>query len=111
MPIKIIQGSASSFIVQINNIKTGNPLSLAGVTALSSCFMKTDGTDLTLSLGSGLTILSEPLGQITVALTSAQTALIATTMTGVFQISIIFGSSDPIILQYPEAYQVVQSVC
>lgn len=109
--VKIIQGGARSFIVRISDLTTGEPLDLTGVTALTTCMANTTGPDLDLGLGTGITILNAVLGKISIAVTSTQSAALATIDMAVLQLSITYGSSDPIIVQKSEAYQVIQSVC
>lgn len=113
----IIQGSrtdsaANPFLVYlIQNPQTFQPFNLTGVTNITACFQNADGSELMVSLGSGISILGNPLlGTIAIALTAAQTALLAVTDSATLELSITT-SGDPFKVQIPNAYLVAESVC
>ncbi len=110
-PIEIIQGGATSFIVRITNIQTGDPFPLGSVSAITTCFKKADSTELMLGLTTGITIVDAVLGKLSIALTSAQTALLAVAGLSTLQLTITVGSQDPFIKQIHDAYTVIESEC
>lgn len=112
----IIQGGKSTLLLrlkQYSNGIEGDPVDFTGITDIQTCFQNTDGTELMLSLlGGAILILGSPLlGKLSIALTSAQTSLLALVDTAILELSLIYGSSDPIKIQVPNAYSVVASQC
>lgn len=108
---QIVQGGKSSIIVRLINKTSGDPLDLTGVTALSTCFGNADGSELALTLGSGITILSAVIGKIEIDITSAQSTLLTPIVAATLELTITYPSSDPIKIQIPNAYSVIASVC
>lgn len=106
----IIQGGKATLVVRLLNDQTQDPYDLTGVTALTTCFQNDDGSELMLTLSSGISILSAVLGKIQIVLTSAQTALLRTVQLHTLELSITT-TGDPIKVQIPDAYSVVQTVC
>ena len=114
----IIQGSRTDaaqnpFVVGLKKDNLSyDPLDLTGVAEITACFQKTDGTELMISLtGGGITILGNPiLGKIAIALTAAQTALLAVVEASTLELALTY-SGDPFKVQIPNAYSVSQSVC
>ena len=89
---------------------SGDAYDLAGVTALSCCFLNDDGTELSLALGSGITIIQAAAGKLVLELTAAQTALLAVTDHETLELSIT-KVGDPVKLQIQDAYSVKASEC
>lgn len=109
--IKIIQGGEMTFFVRLINKQTGDPFDLTGATAITTCFYNTDGTELNLSLGSGISIVSPaPIGKLQISLSAAQTALLDVISDQILEISVEFGG-DPTKIQIFNAYSVLESVC
>ncbi len=116
-PYSIIQGgrtdaSQNPFIVRLKtDLITMDPFDLTGVSAITCCFMKQDGTDLVLSLGSGISIVGNPLlGKLLITLTAAQTALLNEVAFATLELAITF-SGDPLKVQILNAYEVVTADC
>lgn len=112
----IIQGGAKTLNVRllqkINGV-VGDPVDFTGVTQISTCFLKSDGTELMLSLtGLAIAIVGSPLlGRLSIALTSAQTALLAAIENGTLELTITYGILDPIKVRILGAYEVVETEC
>jgi hypothetical protein len=113
----IVQGGQSTLNVRLNysqNGVQGDPIDLTGIYDIKSCFMNADGSELMLSLlTSGITILGSPtLGKIAIALTAAQSALLQLVDSATLEVDLIQTSgADPVKIQIPQGYSVVQSVC
>lgn len=113
--VNIIQGSKGQITVRLYqgaNGVIGDPIDLTAVAEISVCFQKADSTELTLTkTGGGITVLGSPLlGKIQIALTAAQTALLAVTDHETLEIALTF-SGDPQKIQIPSAYSVLASRC
>lgn len=110
---KIIQGGRRDLIIRLIDAKTRDYYNITGVTAITTCFENVDGTELMLSLGSGITILDATQGKIQVSLTSTQTTPLRTGNAFTMEIALTFPSnpSDPLKVQIPNAYDVSQTVC
>lgn len=108
--VVIVQGGRTNFIVRLVDQDTGNIYPLTGATALSTCFENTDGTELMLALGSGVSIIDAAAGKLQISLTSAQTALLRTGLANTLELAVTF-TGDPLKIQIPEAYDVLQTVC
>lgn len=74
MSVEIFKDRDNDFTVRILNKTTGDPLDLSLATAITLELPKADGTDLILSLGSGITLVSGVLGKFTVSVTKVQSA-------------------------------------
>lgn len=111
LPYQIIQGGKASLVVRLVNGPTGDPYDLTGATAITSCFLNDDGSELMLALLSGISVLNASAGKLQINLTAAQTALLRPLKLGTLEIAITFPSSDPIKVQIYESYDVLQSVC
>lgn len=112
----IIQGSKATLLIRLiqstNGIQ-GDPVDLTGITEITTCFQKADGTELMLSFtGGAVSILGSPLlGKLSISLTAAQSALLALVDTAVLEISLIYSGGDPVKVQIVSAYSVVASMC
>ena len=109
-PAQIIQGGAVSIVVRLINRQTNDPFDLTGLTALTCCFQNSDGTELMLSLTSGLSVLTAVLGKIQLSLSAAQTTLLNEVEQATLELTLTF-AGDPIKVQIPNAYTVVASGC
>lgn len=108
--ISIIQGSKASFIVRLRD-SNDDPVNLTGLTAAETCFLKSDGTELTLGLSTGIAVSGNPLlGKLLISLTAAQTSLLDTQDPGVLELSFTI-SGDPIKVRIMNAYEILESVC
>lgn len=58
-------------------IKNDDPLDISAATVITACFPNEDGSELTLGLGTGITLLYGPLGKLTATITATQSALLA----------------------------------
>lgn len=110
-PIQIIQGGEITFTVRITNSATGDPYDLTSCTALTTCFTKSDGTELVLGIGTGIVITNAVLGKFTITVTSTQSALLAPIELATLEFSVTMGVANPFKKQIPQAYSVIQSVC
>ena len=111
---QIYQGGKFVITVRLINPMTGDPYDLTTCTAISTCFQNTDGTELMLSLLSGVAIVSPAtFGKITITGTAAQAALLAVVQLATLQLSLTFSGdpSNPIVVQIPNAYNVNQTQC
>lgn len=113
----LIQGSKATMtirLVQQVNGFVGDPVDLTGITEVKTCFLQADGvteTMLTLT-GGAITILGNPvLGKLAIALTAAQTAALAVMSNSTLELALIYGSTDPVKVQIPNAYAVVPTGC
>lgn len=112
----IIQSGKTTLLVRLQQTMNGvitDPVDLTGITQIRTCFQNADGTELMLTYtGGAVAIIGNPiLGKLSISLTSAQTALLALVDAGTLQISLVYGSADPIPIQISQAYSVVQSQC
>lgn len=111
--ISIIQGSKATLNVRLL-MKTSSlpdPLDLTGVTEITTCFFNQDGTELMPSLTGGeITVTDAIFGKIAIALTAAQTLILAAVDSATLEISIDFGSGVSKV-QIPAAYSVIETVC
>jgi hypothetical protein len=112
---QIIQGGHATFFLRLINELTGDPFDLTTCTALSMCLKNTDGTELTLTLGAGLTVVTPAtIGKIQVDVTSVQSALLNPSAPGTWfdlQLTVTLASSDPFKVQFWKAVQVIQTLC
>ncbi len=111
--VNIIQGGLKTFVVRLLSVATGDPLNLAGVTEITTCFQNADGTELmlTYTASGGITVVSTVLGKIQVALTAEQTALLLVTEeAATLEVGVDLGNG-PMKVQIANAYSVLQSVC
>lgn len=83
---KIIVGQDKNLIFQLLDQVTGNPIDLTAATAITAKFFKADGTILTKSLGSGITLTLPAAGKFVCELLIVDTSLL--------QPSPILGYSD-----------------
>lgn len=114
-PQPIIPGGKASLTVRLTQVVSGivgDPVDLTGITEISTCFPKDDGTDLVVTkTGGAITILGNPiLGKLQIALTSAQTALISSTANGVLELALTY-TGDPVKIQIKNAYVVETAEC
>lgn len=112
--VEIIKGGIKNLIVKINDGSTGtppDPLDLSTVTEITTCFKNEDDTELMKSLtGGGITVLNPFIGKIQIALTDAETALLAEVDSETLEIAVDLGAG-PIKLQISNAYSVIPSIC
>lgn len=109
-PVEIIQGGAATLDVTLRD-ELGDPFSLVGASAVQTCFKRSDGTSLSLSLGSGVSIVNALLGKLQVALTAAQTALLQVVEYETLELTITLAGPDPIKVQIDSAYSVKLAKC
>ena len=110
-PIEIIQGGETSFIARFTDVATGDPLDLTNIDTLTTCFKKDDRTELTLGIGTGITIVNAVLGKIRVTLTSTQTATLALVEAATLEVTVTMLTEEPFKKQVQQAYSVIPSVC
>lgn len=117
-PFKIYQGAAPRnppFIIKLNQTDEpgSDPVDLTGVVSISTCFKNADGTETTLTLTSGLSIVGNPLlGKVQVSYTAAQSALFDPNDAGTLEFSIVpSGGGDPWAVQVPGAFVVIPAAC
>ena len=71
--VELFKNADNDFTVRLKNLTTGDPLDLSTATAITLTLPKTDGTYLTLSLGSGLTLVGTGvLGKFQASVTKTQ---------------------------------------
>jgi len=112
MAANIIQGGKSVITVRLLQ-PSGDPYDLTNCTAMQCCFQNDDGTEVTLALNSGVSIVSAPAGKLTITLTSIQSALLRVLQLATLEIAFTL-STDPnnmLKVQVPQAYNVIQSQC
>lgn len=109
-PVNIIQGGQQQLVVRLVDKVTGDPYNLTGATAITTCFQNTDGTELMLGLGTGITVLAATFGKLQISLTAAQTEALKVVVLAILEIAVTF-SGDPIKVQIENAYNVLQTQC
>lgn len=72
--VTIVRGEDRTFSIILRDEKTDAPYDLTSYTAISVSFKKTDGTALTKSNGSGVSISSTEGGKLSVTLSDTETA-------------------------------------
>jgi hypothetical protein len=112
----IIKGSKKALTVRLGtavNGVQGDPVDLTGITEITTCFLQSDNTELMLSkTGGQITIIGSPfLGKLSIYLSAANSALLQAVDTATLQLSLVYGTDDPILIQIPTAYAVVDSTC
>jgi len=107
--VKIIKGEDKSIVVLLTT-PTSGPFDLTGATPITCCFKNATGADLVLGLGTGIAITTALAGKLTLSLTAAQTALLATFTDATLQLTITQAGIKSKI-QIESAYSVVDSVC
>lgn len=110
MSYKIIQGGKAVIVVRLLNSETRDYYDLTGLTALTTCFQNEDGTELMLTLSSGISVLNATAGKIQITLTAAQTAALRVVQCATLELALTF-TGDPIKTQIADAYDVAQTVC
>jgi hypothetical protein len=115
--LKIVQGSQAQIPIKLLS-KQGDtilgPVPLGSLYDITTCFQNLDGSETTVGLvEGGLTIVGNPLlGQIQIALTAAQTELLAPSDPGQLQIALIATmGTDPVIVPIWGVYRVIPSIC
>ena len=72
----LYRGDDLSQAIQLN--LNGDPLDLSGMgTTVSVCLPNEDGSELTLTLGAGISLLAAQFGKIVFTISAAQSALLA----------------------------------
>jgi len=90
--VKIIQGQDKTFRVKLRD-KNGDPYDLTSNTEISACFMKADGTVLTVTKTSTAIVVASLIkGFIDVSLTDAETILLAVGEKQDFQVCVDYGT-------------------
>lgn len=111
-----VTGNASNpFVVRLKTDPvTMDPFDLTSIYDIQTCFHNADGTELMVGkVSGGITIVGNPLlGKILIALTAAQTALLAVSDPTTLELAIVPTlGADPVKVSIPLAYSVVQSDC
>lgn len=109
-PVQIITGEDKIINIRLVSLSSGDPYDLSATSALSTCFLNADGSELSLSLGSGVTIVTAAAGKLSITLTSAETALLATLSDQTLELSI---TQNGLVTktQIPNAYSVIDGLC
>jgi hypothetical protein len=92
----------------------GDPVNLTGITEISACFRKPDGTELELlKTTNGILVLGSPfLGKLSLILTATDTAELAVVTGATLQITLTYADvDDPVVVQILDAYSVVENTC
>ena len=111
---QIVQGSQAALLCRLFNGQSNDPYNLTGFYDIQTCFQNEDGSELMLSLQNGdIEIIGNPLlGKIQINIGAADTALFEVTTLATLELSFIVSmGSDPIKVQIPSAYNVLQSEC
>ena len=113
IPVDIVQGAGAVLNCKFLYKGSKDPLDLTGITAISTCFLNDDGSELSLSLAGGeIAVYGNPvLGKISITLTAAQTALLAVDDRATLQVAFTYGAGQPIVLQIPMAYSIIATDC
>lgn len=90
--VTVIQGEDRTLNLYVTD-KNDKPFDLTGLTAAELRIVKTDGTALTKTIGSGLTLVSAGAGHISAVLTDADTALIKSGDKQTFDLVLDFGTT------------------
>lgn len=96
--VKVIKGEDRTLSIQLSDEDTGGYYDLTSATAISVCFKNADLSTLTKTLASGaVAIVSAVAGQITVALTDSETALLAADDAAPIYVVVDVGSAKRIV--------------
>lgn len=95
-PVKVVQGEDKIIDLKIRD-ENGDPYDLTGYSAIEAKFKNTDGTLLTLAVGTGVTVVSAILGRIQLSLTDLQTAELKAGDFMDFEVKITIGTSTQIV--------------
>jgi hypothetical protein len=107
--LTVIQGSDVSFNLRFNDQEINDPLDMTNCTACVVTFLNADGTFLSKSLGSGVTLLTPlTLGKVSVVLDEDETALLAAGRQS-FEVTLTISAAIRI-AQFAKALNVLQSV-
>lgn len=95
-PIKIVQGEDKLIDIKIRDEKN-DPFDLTGYTTIAAKFKKADNSLLSLAIGSGVTVLSAPLGRIQVLISDTQSATLKLGEFLDFEVQITIGTTTRIV--------------
>ena len=104
--VTIIKGESKELNVTIVSKDTGKGFDLTGQTEVQAFFENADDSVLTKNTSNGVTVVSEPRGEIKVALTEAETTLLKAALNQSFEIEITFPAKTSI-AQVKEKFNVV----
>lgn len=95
-PIRVVQGEDKTIDLKIRD-SDNDPFDLTGYTTIVAKFKNTDGSLLSLAVGTGVTVLSAVLGRLQLNLSDAQTALLKAGEFLDFELQITIGTSTRIV--------------
>jgi len=105
---KIRPAKKATMVIRLKNGDTTDPWDLTGLTEVSTCFEKQDGTELTVSLTGGqFVVVGSPLlGKLALTLSAAETTNLKPTQ-GVktMELTLTY-TGDPVATDIPMAYEV-----
>ena len=109
--LNIIQNERKPFSITITSKKTGLPLNLTGNSDITVCFKA--GVSLTTLTKTGvrITVDNAVLGQISGALTQAETDAMSAVNSGDIEIAVDYGSGDVQKSQKFNAFSVTAKLC
>jgi len=116
MAFEIIQGEQKVMPISLIRVDSeGNVLgvkNLAGITELSVCFKREGGgADIVKTIGSGVTIVSEPDGTISITLDVADTDVLAPVAAATMELTLTFAAGVVDKIHIPKAYSVKANIC
>lgn len=94
----VIQGADKIFNIFVKDPQTGLTVDLTSATNIELVFRNADGTLLTLSVGSGITLITSPQVGLSVVIASAQTTLLYLGCDQTFKLMFTLASRNNIIL-------------
>ena len=112
--IKIITGEDRNgtrpITIRLTSESNGLPFDLTGVTEITVCFKNADSTDLSKTIGSGVTVTNAAGGQFKVELDDLETALLNIGDNQNIEVAVEFGTQKTII-QLLQVLNVVEALC
>jgi len=112
--VKIIQGEKKDIPVTLFEADDQGRITgfkdLTGLSAAEACFKNSDGTLLTLTLGSGITV-ADVDGKLDLVLTDTESDALAVIDQETLEIKLDYGGGDVDKVQIERAYSVIRKFC
>lgn len=107
--IQIIKGDDVKIDVSIKN-EDLTPYDLSSVTAATACFINADDSSLSLTLGSGVSVLDAVAGKLRVSISDTESALLKANEEASFEVQ-IDESGDKQSFQFIESLCIKERIC
>ncbi len=110
--LKIIQNEKQPFTINMTSEQlNGLPFDLTGFSDITVCFKAGSVVTTLTESGSRITVVEEKIGQISGALTQAETDAMSIVTSGIIEIAVDFGGGDVRKTQINNAFSVIEKVC